>query len=883
MYLTRRKIKDVEYATACNFEDGEFFLFDIREGFHGEGTMMVSFYEQSVLVYSIYSEKKQKSFFYIHKDLYTGNLSNSIKLRLSKLVYGADLFPYGNIDVNNVLNFVLHVPLGTGIDVECDDMEKQLKNDDRIMNDIKEGSCQPTTDYEIRMEEKMIKIIKGEVKLPTHRVSAQHLQHIKCQELEMLGVNEILERTKPLRKLIYNIMKADPTETFFVGIVVWVLLLSDNHKRLFAKSRILEWTYASEEDFFKKIKNNFTLRLKAVQNLVPLDLTPFFELEVLVNRGSGEVDWEKEKRNRIEPNLCNIAATDVYSISRELFNEIKNSGVKPKKWSWQEFWDDRWEWAPTGAFHSQYYEDQQFMSKNRSTRNKLNALCRMPDYKFDHFITRDKEMIAWPSTKYEWGKQRGIYGVDITNFIMTAYGMADCENILSGRFPIGKSATAENVKKTVKETLRNGVPFCFDFEDFNSQHSNQSMKAVLDAYMNVFKDKLEKEQIEAIVWARDAIDNTVIYEDTQLKKGYKTSGTLLSGWRLTTFMNTVLNYVYTNKAIGIGSELVSTHNGDDVLASINNLSELVSLLKGSKSLNVRYQRSKCYFSAIAEFLRVDHHNGTGSQYLSRAVSTFVHGATESSIPNDLRSNLEAIMTRRKELIERQADRATVDKLVRNQLSHIKKIWDVDDDVVYGIINTHTSTGGIATTITNATLSKTITMVLKQDEDITTEGDIEKYPGVKAYANKLMKFGIEKKYEKKIEKQLYATTQIGIGSTLTEYKISDTLQGNVGNNDYTSLKLNEISNNINEASSISVKNTSGYKENNNYRQHATNTNNLLWLRASQYGMFRKSYHGRKAVLAKTFGIPLININGKDSAISIRLKLEYDSHEAAKILL
>jgi hypothetical protein len=362
-------------------------------------------------------------------------------------------------------------------------------------------------------------------------------------------------------------------------------------------------------------------------------------------------------------------------------------------------------------------------------------------------------------------------------------------------------------------------------------------------------------------------------------KGYKTAGTLLSGWRLTTFMNTVLNYVYTHQAVGSNSNMVSTHNGDDVLASINNLTELVSLLKGSKEINVRYQRTKCYFSSIAEFLRVDHHQGTGAQYLARAVSTFVHGATESSIPNDLRSNLEATMTRRKELIERMADRDVVDKLVRNQLRHFNKIWEVDDRLIYSIINTHTSRGGIATTINDNTLEKKILMVMKKQRTEVTGKEIARYPGVTAYTNKLLKMGIEDKYRSKIERQLYATTQIGIGNTVTEYKVQANAVGLMSDREgigvhnygkiYTGMKKNEGT----------CKNLQLIKDREEFKER----DNLIWLRASQYGMFRKSYHGRKAVLAKTFGIPLINIIGKDSAISTRLKLEYDSHEAAKILL
>jgi len=126
-------------------------------------------------------------------------------------------------------------------------------------------------------------------------------------------------------------------------------------------------------------------------------------------------------------------------------------------YNWKNFWDSRWQWAPTGAYSSQYDEDKVYAHKEHDMRHKFYGFCAMPDVDYSYFIERKPEMFAKASVKYEWGKQRAIYGVDNTNFIISSFGMAGCEELLSKMFPIGQEAESKKVAKSVKEVLKNGT------------------------------------------------------------------------------------------------------------------------------------------------------------------------------------------------------------------------------------------------------------------------------------------------------------------------------------------------------------------------------------------------------------------------------------------
>jgi len=609
----------------------------------------------------------------------------------------------------------------------------------------------------------IISVLEGSYSLPVSKVSARHLRHVTWRELASVGHSLILEKAYFLFLHLYN-YRHDPymTEAYFVGLILWVLNLKDGTYDLVSKSSIWTRKFDTLQTFLSYIKKNITLKLKALQNTLSSDLSQAFEFEVLINRGIGDIDWEAERLHRTKPNVCNLDSNTVYKLSCEIFDKAKRTGMKPTSRSWDPFWATRWKWAPAGSYYSQHADDDKYRAHESTLRNKIFSLCAMPNRNFSHFYNRKPQLRAKAMVKYEWGKQRAIYSVDNTSFILSQFAMGDCETVLSKVFPIGPSASSEQVRDDVKELLRNGIPYCFDFEDFNSQHSTLNMQVVLSAYRDIFSTNLSEDQKLALNWQIAALDDVQILQKDG--SSYTSCGTLLSGWRMTTFVNTVLNKVYIQSCLP-QTDVITLHNGDDVLAAVTSLREVNLLMKNAKIFNIRFQANKCFLGAIAEFLRVDHKTGDGSQYLPRAISTYVHAPTESIIPNDLIAVLRSQQTRMIEVLSRGGNYDVMTRICAAQTRFISKIWGVTPNEIDIIRQTHVSLGGINDVITSNSLNYHIERVEVSrpfDPGGKLAEDMRRpLPGVEAYAMYLVKrFNLQPyigQLTHSIRRSIYATT------------------------------------------------------------------------------------------------------------------------------
>ncbi|GFM95170.1 RNA-dependent RNA polymerase, partial [viral metagenome] len=349
-----------------------------------------------------------------------------------------------------------------------------------------------------------------------------------------------------------------------------------------------------------------------------------------------------------------------------------------------------------GSVHSQYSEDTARVPKERSLKNKFIALILEDERDAKYYLDRRPEIMAWSSVKYEWAKERAIYGTDITSYILAHYAFYNCEDTLPADFPVGKKARPSFVNARVAAVLEDTMPLCIDFEDFNSQHSIGAMKSVIRAYIDANKNRLEAEQLAAAEWTMLSMDNTVIIDNMGTKTTYRANGTLMSGWRLTTFMNSVLNYIYTRQIVGvIETRTRSIHNGDDVLMGVNNLEVARRAVQNSEKMGVRLQRKKCGFGGIAEFLRVDHMRGEYGQYLTRNIATLVHSRIESKIAIKAADLVQAMEDRLSEYLIRGGEVEIALNLRKNYYKRIAPKYDKTVEELHVIKHTHRVAGGIS--------------------------------------------------------------------------------------------------------------------------------------------------------------------------------------------
>lgn len=460
------------------------------------------------------------------------------------------------------------------------------------------------------------------------------------------------------------------SKLLIISLIIYLHLISTDLLLIVKMTGLLD---VNTDQEFIEIGKIVSDRAKSLQHNAKIDLRVLFEIHTLTNRVVKNIDWEKEYQNRVNPELAQIKPDFVYKEAKDIFikgrliNENKN---QYRSYRWDDFWRDRLEWGTTGSFFSPFPEDNSYMEKfDKDFRNKFMYFISLNnDYKLQNFLNREPALHASASIKYEWTKERAIYGCDVTNYTITHFVMQNCEELLAKDIAIGANSNIEIAKKKINYILYDRVPFCLDFEDFNSQHSASSMKAVICAYIDTWQDKMSNDQLLAAKWLVESIDNQIVHDNTGLKIIYKSEGTLLSGWRLTSFINSILNQVYFNYIQGTPKqEHTSIHSGDDIMVGITNLKQVQVIYRNCDKANIRLSPLKCFVGSVAEFLRFDHGSKQSGQYLTRSIATFVAGKIESKPAFNIRDIISALIERGKQVINRGGSSDIIVKLVYTQI------------------------------------------------------------------------------------------------------------------------------------------------------------------------------------------------------------------------
>jgi hypothetical protein len=525
--------------------------------------------------------------------------------------------------------------------------------------------------------------------LPKPKISGEHHIHFTAKEM----AEALLKRNDTAAVIRMAMLPQDSTTSFAAGFGAWYGSLTWE-RELVNRSGLFESASVRE---FAKLGKLISTRAKALQNLNERDLRKLFEIDVLVNRDVGSVDWEQEYVNRTQPRLAEIDRESVFKSAVKIFRLGAKEGVNSyHSMDWDKFWKARWQWSASGSIHSQYPEDLLGLPQERELRNKFIGLIINDTITFEQLANRNPEIKAWSSYKYEWAKMRAIYGTDLTSYLLTHFAFFNCESLLPKDFPVGDRANEAFVSGRVAGVLQDRTAYCLDFEDFNSQHSTDSMQAVLEAFLYVHGRNMSAEQRIAARWALQSVAETEVFDNIGSNRHYKTKGTLMSGWRLTTFVNSVLNKIYTDKLYPEETaERRSVHNGDDVLLGIRSLSSLQYAYREAEKHNIRLQKSKCVIGAIAEFLRIDRKSAGNGQYLTRNCSTLVHSRIESKKSYDVTDLVEATDNRISEFAARGGCLDLIEHLREVYYRRLSEVFECNPDTLYKIRVTHRVCGGVS--------------------------------------------------------------------------------------------------------------------------------------------------------------------------------------------
>lgn len=226
----------------------------------------------------------------------------------------------------------------------------------------------------------------------------------------------------------------------------------------------------------------------------------------------------------------------------------------------------------------------------------------------------------------------------------------------------------------------------------------------------------------------------------------KVLSTLMSGWRLTSFMNTVLNRVYLEMA-GIGTlSNYALHNGDDVFAVCDEWTQVRGLLSNTETLGLRAQMTKQAIGTIGEFLRVDNlaERVDMSQYLTRSCATAVHARINTEAARSFTDLVDANDERMEALKLRGGNSEPVEEILRQLDRNMCRQFGVEQHQLNLYRKLHPVQGGKNT---EADASEGVIVFSQNSTTLegATEGSRAMMPGTVDYLKQLcaecgVKFG-----------------------------------------------------------------------------------------------------------------------------------------------
>ena len=130
---------------------------------------------------------------------------------------------------------------------------------------------------------------------------------------------------------------------------------------------------------------------------------------------------------------------------------------------------------------------------------------------------------------------------------------------------------------------------------------------------------------EVLKWALASFDNMYLHwNGPSGMRRDRMIGTLPSGHRATSFINTILNRAYLLVFCEIGGTVRARHAGDDV-EMCGSLEDLERILRDVQKSPIRMNPTKQSVGSVGEFLRVSFTESGGRGYIARSIASLVSG------------------------------------------------------------------------------------------------------------------------------------------------------------------------------------------------------------------------------------------------------------------
>jgi len=382
------------------------------------------------------------------------------------------------------------------------------------------------------------------------------------------------------------------------------------------------------------------------------------EMNTLQGRGVGPLDLLAEAKYRcdkekVKESCAHFDMGRLEAAVREILREELDE--KPEYMLLAEHWERRWEWCVNGS-HAKLLERLKPQYKTRDIPGVNNWYRRMfaESVEREPVSTWDGDIVVSASPKLEHGKVRAIFACDSLSYFAFEHFLAPIEKVWAGKRVILDPGSLGHygMAQRVLEARSNGeVSVMLDYDDFNSQHTLESQAMVIRVvaehvgYDRKLAEKLVESFYKMRIYCAGAYVGTA-------------AGTLMSGHRATTFLNTILNSAYIRVGIGesVYRSCTSMHVGDDVYMSCRTYADASKVLSGMRSTECRLNPTKQSVGSVtAEFLRVAITNTYAVGYYARCVSSIVSGNWVGDVKLSPLEALQTMVQSSRTLINRGGD------------------------------------------------------------------------------------------------------------------------------------------------------------------------------------------------------------------------------------
>lgn len=387
------------------------------------------------------------------------------------------------------------------------------------------------------------------------------------------------------------------------------------------------------------------------------------ELNVLLGRGVGRVDFVKDATRRLagqtNPAEVRCKRSELREAVRAIYNE--ELPVEVQLPPLEQHWDARYRWCVSGS-HSKSANAHWFDSAQVPSAVGPRLTRRMVSENVS-----DNPLLSWDgsvgvslSEKLECGKSRALYACDTLSYFAFSWLLKPVEDKWAGRKiildPGGGGVTGMVARiRGLKQSSSHCCYTMLDYSDFNSQHSLDSQKIVIEELLR-HVGAGEHELGKLLVSSFDKM--SLYYKGEYLGRA---GSTLMSGHRGTSFINSVLNAAYVRIAVGRQQyrEVQPLHVGDDVVMICEDENVGWSVIRALERMGCGLQRSKQSVGRSGfEFLRLagDPEKGCVG-YLARVIASLVSGNWTSELEMDALPALHSLVHQARSLINRsgQAD------------------------------------------------------------------------------------------------------------------------------------------------------------------------------------------------------------------------------------